>query len=88
MLQPIVADALEAAKDGMYTAEPWSTFWSEQEARRLAAAAVTHFLRRFTGGEPIYPHVLARMIDKTMETHNGAAGSETAQQLVVHNQTP
>jgi hypothetical protein len=67
MLQPIVDDALQAAVDAMTTSEPWSTFWSEQEARRLVAAALQGFLQRFPAGAPIYPHVVVQMLRRTVE---------------------
>jgi len=67
MLQPIVDSAIQAATDSMTTAEPWSTFWSEQEAKRLAAAAVRGFLEAFPAGAPLYPHVVVQMLRRTME---------------------
>ena len=38
--------ALEEAAKAMHGAEPWSSFWSTDDARLLATAAITAYLAR------------------------------------------
>ena len=38
------ATALETAAKAMHGAEPWSSFWSTDDARLLATAAITAYL--------------------------------------------
>ncbi len=43
-MTPLSPTALEAAAKAMHGAEPWSSFWSTDDARLLSTAAITAYL--------------------------------------------
>lgn len=45
----IPPEAVEAAAKAMYMAEPWSTFWSIEDARSLCTAAIRAALAAWPG---------------------------------------
>lgn len=55
--------ALEEAAKAMHSSQPWSSFWSINDARLLATAAITAYLAQMEKeGWMMVPLILARKV--------------------------
>jgi len=77
-MTPISPTALEEAAKAMHSTEPWSSFWSTDDARLLATAAITAYLaqREKEGFVEVPKEATQAMLDAATSTTSGYGGPD------------